>query len=359
MAAALLLLLALQDVKVAENARLPHLAFDADGNAYVAFVRNGNVELSISTDGGRTFSAPATVLNSGGKDAAIANRGPRVAIDKNKRVWVSGPLCLAPPGAPIVHDLQFAVSGDRGKSFSKPFLIEANATLHAAAAGSDLHVAWIGAAKALLYGRFDAQGKKVGKIVTVAAAASETSPPALAVDPSGVPVIVWRDTPKDPKASRQIFLSRSADGGKAFTTTQLNSVDSGLTECPQDAPAAAFSADGKTFAAAWMDRRDVERDADVYWSFGPLGKLSPDTDCLDDRRYQQRRPALAVDPDGVVWCAWEDSRLSALRVFFTNSKVDANTPLGEATSWPSLAAGGGKVAIACQSGKDVIFRQLK
>jgi hypothetical protein len=361
-------------VKVADQAKLPSLALDAEANAYVAFVRNGNIELAISTDGGKTFSAPAVALNSGGKDPAVPSRCPRVSVDKQRRIWVSAPLCLAPPNAPVVNDLYFAVSTDRGKSFSKPFMISDGAgsspeSVHAAAAGpSDLHVAWIDSKKghSLLYGRFDAAGKKVGRIVPITGFCCENCPPAITLDPAGNPTIAWREglrdnAPKD--ATRQIFLSRSTDGGKSFaTSSQLNSLDSGLTECPQDAPAAAFSADGKLLAAAWMERRDVERDADIFWAFGPPGKFGPDTCCQDDRRFQQRRPTLAVDADGIVWCAWEDSRLSALRVFFTNSKMDRNIPLGDAKeglgAWPCLASGGGKVAIAYQSGKDVAFRVL-
>src|SRR6185503_1633141 len=116
---------------------------------------------------------------------------------------------------------------------------------------------------------------------------------------------------------RQSFLSRSSDGGKSFSpAVQLNSIDSGLTECPQDAPAAALTGDGKLIAAAWMERRDVERDADVFWTYGAPGKLKSDTSCHDDRRYQQRRPTIAIDGDGTVWCAWEDSRQTLQRVFF-------------------------------------------
>jgi hypothetical protein len=111
-----------------------------------------------------------------------------------------------------------------------------------------------------------------------------------------------------------------------------------------------------------MDRRDIERDADIRWVFGPPGKLSQDTECLDDRRYQQRRPALAIDADGTVWCAWEDSRLTIQRVFFTNSKLDGNIPIGDpkdvSSSWPSIAASGGRIAVAYHSGKDVGFRIL-
>src|SRR5262245_23339961 len=172
--------------------------------------------------------------------------------------------------------------------------------VHSAAAGpGELHVAWPDSKNSLLYCKFDAAGKRIGKIVPITGFHCDACPPGLAVDPSGNPTVAWREGPKDPKAQRQIFLSRSADAGKSFATAaRLNTLDSGLTECALDAPAAAFSSDGRTFAAAWMDRRDVDRDADVYWVFGPPGKLSQDTDCLDDRRYQQRRPSLAIDADG-------------------------------------------------------------
>ena len=103
-------------------------------------------------------------------------------------------------------------------------------------------------------------------------------------------------------------------------------------------------------------------EVDVFWAYGPLGKFSSDTACQDDRRFQQRRPSLAIDPDGAVWCAWEDSRLSTQRIFFVNTKADPNVPLGEAkdgpTSLPCLAAGGGKVAIAFQMGDSIGFRVL-
>ena len=379
----LLLLLALQAkperphdesmlVTVAKDAKLPHLALDADGNAYVAFARNGNIELAVSTDGGKTFSPPVTALNANGRDAGIANRGPRVSVDKSKRIYVSGPLFREAP----VNDLYFAVSTDHGKTFSKPFLINdapgsAADSVHAAAAGpGDLHVAWVDSKnnkRSLLYARFDTGGKRSGKITPITGFCCEYCPPGLAVDGIGNPTVAWREAPRDPAAAkdtgRQIFLSRSSDGGKSFApAVQLNSIDSGLTECPQDAPAAALTGDGKLIAAAWMERRDVERDADVFWTYGAPGKLKSDTSCHDDRRYQQRRPTLAIDADGTVWCAWEDSRQTTLRVFFTWSKTEFNVPLADPkelpSSWPSLASAGPKVAVAYQLGKDVAFRVL-
>jgi hypothetical protein len=358
-------------VVVAKDAKLPHLALDADGNAYVVFSRSGNIELAVSSDGGKSFAAPVIALNANGRDAGIANRGPRVCVDKSKRVYVSGPLCLAPPNAAPVNDLYYAASTDHGKTFSKAFMINdtagaASDSVHGSAAGSgDFHVAWVdlkNGKRSLVYARFDASGKRSGKAVVVTGACCEYCPPALAVDGLGNASVAWREGGAKP--TRQIFLSRIDPGSKSGgpPPVQLNSLDSGLTECPQDAPAAALTPDGKVLALAWMERRDVERDADVFWTYGPPGKLRPDTCCHDDRRYQQRRPTLAIDADGTVWCAWEDSRLTIQRVFFTWTKTEFNIPFDDPrdvpSSWPSLASGGGKVAIAYQLGKDVVFRVL-
>src|SRR6185436_5308417 len=163
------------------------------------------------------------------------NRAPRVAVDRQKRVYVSAPLCLAAPNAPVVNDLYFAVSTDRGKSFGKANMINdaagsANDSVHwTAGGGAELHVVWLDQGKgkgySVTYAKFSDQGKRVAKTATVAASACEHCPPALAVDGKGTPWVAWRDTGK----TRQTFLTTSADFGKSFgAVTQLNSVDSGL-----------------------------------------------------------------------------------------------------------------------------------
>jgi len=363
-------------VQVADNAKLPSLALDADGNAYVAFVRHGNVEVAVSSDGGATFSVPVTAFNEGGRDAALLNRGPHIAVDNQKRVYVSAPLNLSPPNAPVINDLYYCVSTDKGKTFGKPHLLNeapksGAESVHAVACGpGDLQVAWLDTKgdkpPLLCYAKYGPDGKRSGKIVMVNATPCERCPPAIAVDGKGNPCVAWRESQHDAasKEHRQIFLACSTDGGRSFgAALRLNSVDSGISSCPNEGPALAASRDGKMLAAAWMDRRDLERDANIYWAFGPPGKFGRDTDPHDDRRYTQRRPTLAIDADGVVWCAWEDLRVSPQRVYTSNSKEPANLPLRDAkemgTSAPSLASGGGKVAVACQSGDNVGFRILK
>lgn len=356
-------------VKVADKAKVPALAIDADGNVYVAVSRGGNIEVAVSLDGGATFAEPVRALNVQGRDPGSPFRPPRIAVDNQKRIYVSAPLCLAAPDLPVVNDIYYTVSVDKGKTWKGPYLVSEAKTgiesAHAAAAGpGDLHVAWLSGdgtkAPVLAYSRFGADGKRTGKAVVVAKNPCEKCPPAVAVDGKGNPWVAFRETGKE---NRAVWLATSTDGGRTFgAPARLNSVDSGIADCPVESPALAVTSDGKTLAAAWMDLRSLEKDPNVYWSYGPPGKLPRDTDPHDDRRYGQRRPTLAVEPDGTVWCAWEDGRLSTQRIFYATTKNAANIALGTDKEGgcfaPSLAAGGGKVGIAYQSGDQVSFRLL-
>ncbi|HEV3029177.1 MAG TPA: hypothetical protein VG457_16480, partial [Planctomycetota bacterium] len=284
-------------VKVADNAKAPWLAIDAEGNVYVAFSRGGNIEVSVSVNGGLLFPPPVRALNAQGRDPGMSTRGPRISVDAQKRIYVSAPLTLGVADAAIMNDIYYAVSSDMGKTWTRPYPISDPKTgiesVHAAAAGpGDVHVAWLssvgGKPPILAYAKFGADGKKSGKGVVIAAYPCEKCPPAIAVDGKGNPCVAWRESNHDAasKENRQIFIAYSTDGGRSFgAPARLNSVDSGLTECPHEAPALAATGDGKMMAAAWMDRRDLERDANIYWAFGPPGKFGRDTDPHDDRRY--------------------------------------------------------------------------
>src|SRR5260221_935828 len=135
-------------VKIADNAKAPSLALDSDGNAYVAFSRGGNIEVCVSLDGGATFSAPVRALNAGGRDPGMAARGPRIAVDHQKRLYVSAPLTVGAPDAAVLNDIYYAVSTDKGKTWTRPYPVSEPKTgmesVHAAAAGpGDFHVAWL------------------------------------------------------------------------------------------------------------------------------------------------------------------------------------------------------------------------
>jgi len=379
---ALLLVLALnaQDefpppVVVAEQATHPHLAIDAEGTVYVTFFRKGNVEIAVSTDQGKTFSAPAVAVDARGKAAGGIQGGPRVSAGGKKEIVVTAALPLAPTDSPIgavPNDLYAAFSSDRGKTFSRPLLVNdtprsAAPSLHGAGASSSgaLHAAWVDVRQAgttaMGYAKVADDSKKTPRTLLLGSSLCDRCAPGVAVDAKGNPHIVWREG-GPPKKNRQIILAVSSNGGASFKQNQVNELDTLTTRCPTDAPAVGVSADGKTVAVAWMDLRAGFDDCNVYWTISKDGKFPREEPVHDDRRFFQGHPTLAVDKDSVAWCAWEDGRHGTQRIYACSTARRLNFPVTGSkdprAAFPSLAAGGGLVGVAYESGPGVAFLLL-
>lgn len=220
-------------VTVARDAIQPHLAMDAGGGAYVVFIRNGNIEISVAPDG-KTFSSPAVAIDARGKARGGMQRGPRVAVDAKKNVYVTAPLCFDEAEFAKQYprnELWLAVSTDGGKTFSKPVQVndapkQAPESLHwlAAAPSGDAHVAWLDIralqkGQSVFYAKVTDQGKKVARNVPLASGpVCECCAPGLAVDAKGTAYLAYREG--GGKTNRQIFLSVA---GKAARVNQTDS----------------------------------------------------------------------------------------------------------------------------------------
>ena len=204
-------------VKVGDGIQ-PQAAVDADGNVYVVYVKGGNPVVAVSTDRGKTFGDAVTAIDLGGSFKGGKQRGPRIGVDAKKNVYVTMP-----------HDanLDLAVSTDAGKTFGKPVRVNdkdksAPEMLHwlAVQPSGEAHVAWLdtrdGKEMALYYAKV--AGGKAGANVRLQTPVCNCCAPGVAVDEKGNPVVVVRDGGQ--KASREIFLSRSSDGGKSFAKPQ-------------------------------------------------------------------------------------------------------------------------------------------
>lgn len=347
--------------QIAADAAVPSLAIDPDGGLYAVFFRNGNVEISTSTDKGKTWSMPVTAIDAAKRAVAVQHRGPRVVVDKAKRVTVTAPLPL--DKGPQV-DLWIAHSTDRGQTFSKPSKLNDGPItdpLHATAAGGgEVHVAWLETGKKgpeIVYAHgVDPKGKG-GKTTRVAYGVCERCAPAVAVDAKGSAVFLYREGGDGKKARQMQFLS-----GPTAKAAQVNVVDTKVVNCPLDAPAVAVSADGKTVAAAWMDLRDGENDPNVYLAMARDGKFGRESRINDDGRFYQGRPSVGIDAEGVAWVAWEDGRTGVQRIFAGNSKVDKNFAVSgdkdPKAGHPSLVAQGAFIGVAFELGSAVAFRQV-
>jgi len=228
-------------VTVSADASQPHLAADKDGAFYCVYLHGGNVELRTSTDDGKSWSDAVIAIDAKGKARGGMQRGPRVGVDDKKNVYVTVPHCFdeAEQGKKYpTSELWIAISEDGGKSFGKPLQVneaakKAPEALHwmAVSANGEAHVAWLDMrdqqkGQDLYYAKV--AGGKVGKNVKIGGAVCECCAPGIAVDGKGNPLVIWREG--GTKTSRQIFMTRSSDGGKSWKAPAQ--VNAGETKVP-------------------------------------------------------------------------------------------------------------------------------
>jgi hypothetical protein len=205
---------------VARDAIQPHLAAAEDGSFYAVFIRNGNIEVSTSTDKGKTWSPPTVAIDARGKAKGGMQRGPRVAVDAKKTLYVTAPLCFDEAEFAKQYptqDLYFVASTDGGKTFSKPVQInevpkKAPESLHwlAAAPGGEVFVAWLDMRQQprgqdLAWVKITDQGKKIGKNQIIPGPLCECCAPGLTVDAKGTPTLIWREGGKN--ANRALLMA--------------------------------------------------------------------------------------------------------------------------------------------------------
>jgi len=205
---------------VAPGANQPHLASSDDGSFYATFIRDGNIGFACSTDKGKTWSAPVVAIDAKGRGAGGMQRGPHIAVDGKKTIYITAPLTfdeaeLNGKKYPV-RELYLAVSTDGGKTFSKPAQIndapkKAPESLHwlAAAPNGDVFAVWLDlrqrdkGGQDLAYVKISDQGRKIGKNAILPGPLCECCAPGLTVDAKGNPMILYRE---GGKTNRSIFL---------------------------------------------------------------------------------------------------------------------------------------------------------
>src|SRR5882672_125238 len=293
---------------ISPGAMQPHLAATDDGSFHAAFIKEGNIFYSGSSDLGKTWSAPLLALDGRGKATGGMQRGPRIAVDGKKTIYITAPVCFDDAEATKkypVRDLYMVVSTDGGKTFSKPTQIndvpkKAPESLHwlAAAPNGDVFAVWLDLrnrekGQDLGYVKISEQGKKIGKNGILPGPICECCAPGLAVDAKGNPMVLYRE---GGKTNRSIFLGVSTNGGASFSRiNRINSGDTKIDACPMDAPQVAISRDGKATAVAWMDFRAGSNVRHVQWSLASGGKFGPEASASDADKGGQGHPSLAFD----------------------------------------------------------------
>jgi len=215
-------------VPIAGGAIQPHLAASEDGSFHAVFIKDGNIGFSTSADKGKTWSAPVVAIDAKGKAKGGMQRGPRIAVDGKKTIYVTAPLCFDEAEFSKQYptqDLYLAVSTDGGKTFSKPAQVndvpkKAPESLHwlAAAPNGDVFVAWLDLrnrekGQDLAWVKISDQGRKIGKNQLLPGPLCECCAPGLTADAKGNPMLIYREGGKN---NRPLNLAISTNGGGSF-----------------------------------------------------------------------------------------------------------------------------------------------
>ncbi len=131
-----------------------------------------------------------------------------------------------------------------------------------------------------------------------------------------------------------------------------------------DAPAIVQSPDGARIAAAWMDRRNGNQNADVFLAVATGGKFAKEASITSQSDGAQSHPTLAWEAkSGAVYGVWEDGRrgdksIRGCVVEKTAKEWDVSSSDEGSCSFPVVAAGGGLVVVAYESKDEVHLRVL-
>jgi hypothetical protein len=277
---------------VAPQSSYPTPAFDGKGRLWVAFVEGDAVYASSSPDLGRTFAPAVRVTREAEKVDANGEARPKIAADA-AGLYVSW---TRKGKAAFTGDVRFARSTDGGRTFGAPITVNDDGlpTGHrfdaiSLGARGEVLLAWVdkrdqeaakarGAAydgAAVYYATSVDRGKTFARNVKLKDNACECCRLALARDPQGRAVLLFRDIL--PGGIRDHSLAVLGTGAPARATFD----DWKINACPHHGPSLAISADG-TYHLTWFTAEGkaggglfYARSSDGGRSYGAPRRLAP------------------------------------------------------------------------------------
>lgn len=243
--------------RVLMRGSFPQLGVRASGDLFLLRLRDRNLWLQTSSDGGDSFDEGLHV-NDGGEVASHAENTPLMVVRSMREFYV---LWTAEDG----HDhssLRLATSTNWGRSFGKSIPVDpsgaASQSFYTLAVGPDgaVYAAWLdgrdrgqgkSGSSALYIAKSTNRGQSFEKSVRVALNVCPCCRPSIAFTDAKTMYIGWRGVINDD--IRDIFVSASTDGGATFSTpTRVAEDNWRINGCPHSGPSLATMG-GKLYTA--------------------------------------------------------------------------------------------------------------
>jgi BNR repeat-like domain len=167
--------------------------------------------------------------------------------------------------------------------------------------------------------------------------AGESENPAMALDPSNSPYLVWSDTTPGPS---KIFYKKSVDGGASWSTAKRISWTSGNSVNPD----IAADSSGRLHVV-WSD--SAPGNNEIYYAKSTDGGATwTASQRITWTLGSSGRPVIVVDPSGHLHVVWEDDTPGNNEIYYKKSTDGGVTwtasqrltwNAGE-SRWPDIAA---------------------
>ncbi|MBS0308646.1 MAG: exo-alpha-sialidase [Proteobacteria bacterium] len=264
-------------------------AVDAQGILWITSKESAGaaqyVVLQKSADGGKTWSAPQRIQSEPEAVSAEGENRPKLAIGSKGEIYVSYTKPLAKP---YTGEIRFVRSLDGGRSFSPPITVHTNRDLITHRFDSmivdrsgRIYVAWIDkrdleaavarkekyAGAALYYAVSDDSGASFKGDYKIADHSCECCRIALALNPAGQPVALWRHI-FSPNIRDHALVTLTPDG-KLAAPMRATFDDWRVDACPHQGPSLAYGAEG-TRHQVWFNVRNDE--GGVFYASAPAGE---------------------------------------------------------------------------------------
>lgn len=292
-------------------------AFDKKGRLWVAFAVGKNVYVASSTDNGKSFSAPTTVVSIG--EGVVDSHGdarPKIVALNDGALLAS---YTTRPDKAMIGTIFTARSTDGGKSFSapQPMLTEGGQRFDTYVVNPKgrIYAGWLDKTHALkakaegkefagsgvAFGWSDDGGKTFNGKAILMDHACECCRMSAALDRDGLPVFAWRQVFDD--GVRDHYAAKLSADGKTLSGGRVSDDNWAINSCPHHGPGLAVDAKG-VWHVAWFTKGKNRQG--LYYAYSADGgkSFSAPQKLGDDARAPAHPTLLAVK--GRLYRVWKE-----------------------------------------------------